>query len=111
MSGQATARDHSGALTRFVATKQVRGTINDNNNDATEVSKGMVYPKCKQLELGSIKGDRRMTGLRFRIDIPQGAEIESARVTFKANEWSNQQPVTLLITTEASGDGKGFCLG
>ena len=52
-------------------------------NDGTQMVNGTVLTKDRDLELGYLNG-KRTSAVRYTLNVPQGAVIDTARVQFRA---------------------------
>jgi hypothetical protein len=82
--------------------------VRDSADDAEESSDGSVNLTDEALELVDNAGDVQTVGLRFReVDIPQGAEIDSAYIQFAADGVTSGT-CSLTIEGEKSGNADVF---
>ncbi len=84
-------------------------SINQSSDDAEENASGAVSVTSSDLEMIIDRNDNQIIGLRFvNINIPQGADIESAFVQFAADQVDNVNPSNLNIFGEASDNAATF---
>jgi len=76
-------------------------------DDAEEQPTGGVSLTSSDLELIDDKGKLQIIGLRFKLDIPQGAQIEESRIQFTTDETSSGA-ADLNIHAEASDNSSTF---
>jgi hypothetical protein len=80
--------------------------INGSAQDAEEAANGTVNLTSTDLELVE-DGGPQIVGLRFELQVPQGAVITDARLQFTADE-SQSGPTSLSIATEAADSAAAF---
>ncbi|MEJ2453983.1 MAG: putative Ig domain-containing protein [Candidatus Thiodiazotropha sp.] len=90
----------------LTSVQSVNSRISSGMDDVEEASDGSMYVDSSDLELIHDDSDQ-MVGLRFTVDVPQGAEIIQANLQFTVDEVSTGD-TNLLIWAEATDDATPF---
>ena len=81
--------------------------VSSSFDDVEEISNGSIYADSSDLELINDVDDQQVVGLRFSVDIPQGALITSSYIQFTTDEETTDS-TDLLITAERTADASPF---
>ena len=81
--------------------------VSSSFDDVEEISNGSIYADSSDLELINDVDDQQVVGLRFSVDIPQGALITSSYIQFTTDEETTDS-TDLLITAERAADASPF---
>ncbi|MCB0564801.1 MAG: hypothetical protein KDD01_10540, partial [Phaeodactylibacter sp.] len=84
--------------------------VSTSSDDAEEeVASGRVDLLSSDLELGADRGNTQYVGMRFNgLNIPQGANINSAYIQFTVDETGNDDPCNLAIYGQAGDNAVTF---
>jgi len=81
--------------------------VTSSTDDAEEMPSGSVSLTSTDLELTTDRGNQQIIGLRFKLDIPQGAQIEDTKIQFTVDEVTTGT-ANFKINAEASDNAKTF---
>jgi len=85
----------------------VTSQVASSAGDAEQFPSGSVSLSSSDLELIDDKGKLQVIGIRFKLDIPQGAQITDATIQFTTDE-ATTGPASLQIFAEASDNAAAF---
>lgn len=85
----------------------VTSKISTSNDDAEQKPSGNISLGSSDLELTTDRGNVQTIGLRFKLDVPQGKRIESAKIQFTADEVTTNT-TSLKIYAEATDNASEF---
>jgi hypothetical protein len=113
-SGTRTAESHNGTSSEApllhieYTSDAVERRVSGGDNDAEEEPSGWVYMNSTDLEMVRDGSDDQFVGIRFQdIEVPQGALITNAYITFMVDE-TDSEATNLIIYGEASDDANAF---
>lgn len=85
----------------------VTSQVSASADDVEQTSSGNIYIASSDLELIMDGSSEQIVALRFRVDVPQGANITNATIQFTSDEVTTG-PAALQIFAEASDNATAF---